>query len=244
MTETNISNTDTEQQFGITLLLQHNPGLVITLTYLAISFLGLLFSWSLFGEFGVNIFNFTEVSDFLLAALREPMTFVMAASAMLVTWILGWFGRLEVKHWATRNPTTRFGKLYTRSSKAVAHHPITPLIIFVLYSYFFISLYGNWKAESIKAGVGQVIRVQLTEPIAGGGVDGQTGDNVVIEGILLGSTNKYLFLYDPDSKITSAMPEENIVRVLIDHASERDDNDKQTPITSPSKKNEPQGPEQ
>ena len=244
MTETNSTNTDAGQQFGIALLLHQNPGLVITLAYLAISFLGLLFSWSLFGEFDVNVFNFTEVSDFLLAALREPMTFVMAGSALLVTWILGWLGRLEVKHWTTKNPTSRFGKFYSRSSKAINRHPITPIIIFLLYSYFFISLYGNWKAERIKAGEGQVIRVQLTEPVVANSGDGQTGGNVIIKGILLGSTNKYLFLYDPDSKITSAMPEENIVRVLIDHDSERDDNDIQIPITPPSEENEPKGPEQ
>ncbi len=243
MTETNSTNTDAGQQFGIAFLLHHNPGLVITLAYLAISFLGLLFSWSLFREFDINIFNFTEVSDFLLAAMREPMTFVMAGTALLVTWILDWLAKLEVKHWAPKNPTSKFGRFYKRFSKAINRHPITPMLIFLFYSYLFISLYGNWKAESIKAGEGQVIRVQLTEPIASGG-DGQTGGNVIIEGILLGSTNRYLFLYDPDSKITSAMPEENIVRVLIDHDSKRDENDIQIPITPSSEKNEPKGPEQ
>ena len=228
MAETTHTNSESRQQSGISALLHQNPGLGITLTYMAISLIGLMFSWSLFSEFNVNIFNFTEVSDFLLAALREPMTFVLAGSALLVTRLLHWLGMIEVRHWATKNPKGKFAKFYVRSSKAMNRHPITQVVIFVLYSYLFISLYGGWKAGEIKAGEGQVIHVQLTEPVADNRDENQAGNDVVIEGILLGATNKYLFLYDPESGITSAMPEENIVRVIIDHASTPTDGDEQT----------------
>jgi len=244
MVETTDTNTETWQQSGISLLLQQNPGLGFTLIYLAISMLGLLFSWALFSEFNINIFNFTEVSDFLLAALREPMTFLLAGSAILVTRLLHWLGKIEIRHWAAKDPKTRFARFYLRSSKAVNSHPITQLVIFVLYSYLFISLYGGWKARQIKAGEGQVIRVQLTEPVVDNRDENQAGSNVIIQGILLGSTNKYLFLYDPESGITSAMPEENIVRVLIDDASIPADRDDQTQTELPSEIKKPQGPDQ
>ena len=65
----------------------------------------------------------------------------------------------------------------------------------------------------------QLVRVQLTEPISNGRTEAWRG-NVVMEGILLGSTNKYLFIYDLESGVTSAMPEENIVRVMIKNDDE------------------------
>lgn len=243
MTETTHINTESRQQSGISLVLQQNPGLGITLIYLTISLIGLMFSWSLFSEFNINIFNFTEVSDFLLAALREPMTFILAGSAMLVTWLIDWLTMHEIRYWNIKSPKSKFGKAYVKSQK-LGRHPITRVFIFLLYSYLFISIYGNWKAKEIKAGEGQVIQVQLTEPVADGRGENQAGNNVIIEGILLGSTNKYLFLYNPESGITSAMPEENIVRVLIDHASIPADGDDQTQTAIPSEKNEPQGQDQ
>ncbi len=237
----NVSDTNTEsvQQSGINLLLQQNPGLGVTLIYLAISLIGLMFSWALFSEFNVNIFNFTEVSDFLLAALREPMTFVMAGSALLVTWLIDWLTMHETRYWNIKSPKSKLAKAYVKSQK-LGRHPIARVFIFMLYSYLFISLYGSWKGQEIKAGKGQVIRVQLTEPVP----DRHGENQVVIEGILLGSTNKYLFLYDPESGITSAMPEENIVRVLIDNASKPADGDDRPQSALPSETNESQGKDQ
>ena len=243
MSDVSDNNTETDQQSGINLLLQQNPGLGVTLIYLVISLIGLMFSWALFSEFNVNIFNFTEVSDFLLAALREPMTFVMAGSALLVTWIIDWLTMHEARYWNIKSPKSKIAKAYVKSQK-LGRHPIARVFIFVLYSYLFISIYGSWKAKEIKAGKGQVIRVQLTEPVPDSRGENQSGNGVVIEGTLLGSTNKYLFLYDPESRITSAMPEENIVRVLIDHASIPADGDDRPQTALPSETNEPQGKDQ
>ncbi|MCH6573173.1 MAG: hypothetical protein IH809_05965, partial [Proteobacteria bacterium] len=104
MTDVNNTNSESGQRSGINVLLHQNPGLGVTLIYLAISLIGLMFSWSLFSEFDVNIFNFTEASDFLLAALREPMTFVMAGSALLVTWLLDWLAMHETRYWKIKSP--------------------------------------------------------------------------------------------------------------------------------------------
>ncbi len=243
MTDVNNTNSESGQQSGINVLLHQNPGLGVTLIYLAISLIGLMFSWSLFSEFDVNIFNFTEVSDFLLAALREPMTFVMAGSALLVTWLIDWLTMHESRYWKIKSPKSTIAKAYVKSQK-LSRHPVSRVFIFLLYSYLFISIFGGWKAKQIKAGEGQVIRVQLTEPIADGRGESQAGDSSVVEGILLGSTNKYLFLYDPESGITSAMPEENIVRVLIDRESAKSDSDDHTQTELPSEKNEPKGQDQ
>jgi hypothetical protein len=219
MAEPDIKNDKADERTVASTLLQDNPGLVLTLCYVSISMLGMLFSWSLFSEFDVNIFNFTEASDFLLAALREPMTFVMAGTALLVTWSLISFGKLEVRYFKRNPAKNRFSKYYAKSSQAINHHPMARLAIFLLYCYLFISLFGNWKADEIKAGNGKLIRVQLTEPIAGGSA-GELRGSVITEGILLGSTNKYLFLYDLKSGVMNAMPEENIVRVMIDTVAE------------------------
>lgn len=204
------SNSDARDQYSlIPEILKQNPGFGFTVIYFGVSLIGLLFSWALFSRFDVNIFHFTEISDFLLAALREPMTFVMTAGAIIVAWGLLWFARFEARFFESRPPKTRLVRGYAGFSGRVNRHPLTIAFVFVAYSYLFIGLYGQWKADSIKRGEGQRIVVQLSEPPT------QNRSKTVVEGILLGSTNRFLFLYNPDTGITSAMPAENIVQVMI-----------------------------
>ena len=88
-------------------LLRDNPGLALTLGYIMASLVGLLFSWSLLHRFGLNIMDYTEVTDFLTAALREPLTFVVAGSAIPVVYLLRWLaGSTTTCRWWPWRPTT------------------------------------------------------------------------------------------------------------------------------------------
>ncbi len=193
-----------------TMLKQH-PGLVISLTYLVVSLIGLLFSYSLFSEFGINVFLYAEISDFLLAALREPMTFVAAGAAVLTVLLLNGLARLELRWFRRRAPTTRFGKAYLRLSQATYSSPWTQLLVFILYSYLFLSLYGEYRSEQIKAGHGDVIQIYIAEA---------TNSDDSIEpggqsGLLLGTTNKFIFVYDPVTGSTDVIPNESILRITL-----------------------------
>ena len=193
-----------------TMLRQH-PGLVISLTYLVVSLIGLLFSYSLFSEFGINVFLYAEISDFLLAALREPMTFVAAGAAVLTALLLNGLGSLELR-WIRRHPpTTRFGKAYSRLSQATYNSPWTQLIVFILYSFLFLSLYGEYRSEQIKAGHGEVVQIYIAEGTDSDGSVKPAGRS----GLLLGTTNKFIFFYDPVTGSTDVIPNESIIRIAI-----------------------------
>jgi hypothetical protein len=69
-------------------LLVRQPGLLFSLSYLLVSLPGMFFTWSLYDKLGVNYLQFAEVSDFLMAVLREPATLFMAATAVAVTLLL------------------------------------------------------------------------------------------------------------------------------------------------------------
>ena len=76
-------------------LFREHPALALTLGYLSVSAIGLTFSWALFRRFGVNFFLFADVSDFLMSAFREPMTFVLAGTAGAVGWLVHRLNRIE-----------------------------------------------------------------------------------------------------------------------------------------------------
>lgn len=68
-----------------------NPALVLSLSYLFISGLGLLYETFHFRQFGINILDYSEASDFFLMALKRPevillllLTVVLFASTRYV----------------------------------------------------------------------------------------------------------------------------------------------------------------
>jgi hypothetical protein len=72
--------------------LGNHPTLVLTLLYLYVTAIGIIYSAILYGRFGINIFDYAETADFLLAAFKNPIAFLapvilvaMGAAGLAVT---------------------------------------------------------------------------------------------------------------------------------------------------------------
>jgi hypothetical protein len=50
-----------------------NPTVVLSLLYLYVTAIGMLYSAVLYGRFGINVFDYSEIADFLLAAFKNPV---------------------------------------------------------------------------------------------------------------------------------------------------------------------------
>jgi hypothetical protein len=53
-----------------------NPTVVLSLLYLYVTGVGMLYSAVLYGRFGINVFDYSEIGDFLLAAFKNPVAFL------------------------------------------------------------------------------------------------------------------------------------------------------------------------
>ena len=67
---------------------REHPAIAGTLLYLQVNAVGVIYSWALFRNFGINVFDFAEANDFLLAAFREPFS-LLSAIGILAYAILG-----------------------------------------------------------------------------------------------------------------------------------------------------------
>jgi hypothetical protein len=86
-----------------------NPTLLLTLLYALITGVGILSSWALYREFGINIFDYAEIGDFLLAAFKSPRALdnliasLGSLSLIIVFLVLfAWGARLGERPWAAR----------------------------------------------------------------------------------------------------------------------------------------------
>ena len=51
-----------------------HPSLLLTLAYLLVSAIGVIYSYFFYREIGINIVKFVDLSDFLLASIQEPIS--------------------------------------------------------------------------------------------------------------------------------------------------------------------------
>lgn len=186
-------------------LLGQNPALGLTTGYLFVSLLGLSYEWTLFRRFGVNFFHYADVSDFLMGAFREPITFVLALSALVVgklaqmqiDWEQRWFSGREIH--------SRWLRRY-RSYSLSRFNQLSPVLLFLLYSVMFIWLYSDWRADSIRSGDGRSVQVMFVDAAPA---------TEAFSAALLGTSSRFVFFYEDEADLVWVVPNENIAWIRL-----------------------------
>lgn len=185
-------------------ILREQPALLLTISYLMLTSLGLGYQFAFFLQFRVNILDYAEISDFLLAAIREPAVLVLGLAPLLLLWAVQRFGE-----WLkTRN--TRFAALSGRTDTPLMRAVTYPFFI-AIYFFLFALKYGERVATSIKAGQGKQVRVELASSPARDTAAAAEAP----EALLLGKTTAFIFLYYPSERRTHIVPIENIARIVV-----------------------------
>lgn len=65
-------------------LFKEHPALIVSALYIASSVIGMFYSWAFLRQFGINVFNYAQISDFLLASLKEPVTWALVLLAVVL----------------------------------------------------------------------------------------------------------------------------------------------------------------
>lgn len=183
-------------------LFRDHPALAVSSAYVAASAIGIMFSFDYYSHFDINFFNFAEISDFLMAVLREPITFLLALGGGLVLALFRVHTYFEWRYFSRRPPKSWWLRAYYQASRPFYGNAWMEGTVLVLYVFLFISLYGDWKAERILSGESAEFVWLETE---------QARREVV----LLGATNRFVFAWDPASEHVSIVPHENLMRVIV-----------------------------
>ena len=65
---------------------REHPALIVSAFYVAASMIGMFWSWAHLRNFGINVFNYAQISDFLLASLKEPYTWALVFVTVALVW--------------------------------------------------------------------------------------------------------------------------------------------------------------
>jgi hypothetical protein len=180
---------------------REHPALAITLGYLFVSAIGLLFSWALFRRFGVNFFLFADVGDFLMSAFREPMTFALAGSAVAVGWVAARLNRIEERWLGEPEDRGRLARGYAWLRDRLGAR-FWPMIFAAGYCFLFIDDHADREADRIRAGESDRVTVL-------------TGAGERLERVQMGATSRFLMFYDPAGRRVEILPQEAVARMLL-----------------------------
>jgi len=167
---------------------REHPALLVSAFYVAASVVGMFYSWAYLRRFGINVFNYAQISDFLLASLKEPSTWALVALAVVLVLIDNRssrkVGRKNPRKWIAwyGSPRYRFVNNFAA----------------VFMVLIFIFAFANRQANNTEAGEGKLVDVEFAE----------NGD--VKTAILLGTTGQFVFLYDAPAERVHIHPLESI----------------------------------
>lgn len=173
---------------------------VITILYILAVGVGMLFSYQKYSEFGINIFDYAGVFEFLVAPFADYLILLFTVITFLLAYLLF---RLD-KLWKTKHPASykkmnfgweRSGRLLQQTSYAV---------MVIVYLYIAAGYYGELKREEI-----------FQQP----DIELKYQDNSVTSGKLIGVTSNILFLYKVGQvkaiPLTALVKEFEIMQVVI-----------------------------
>lgn len=181
-------------------------GLLLTLAYLFLGALGMLHEALIFSMFRINILDFAEPSYFLVSALRDPLIVVVSLVAVPVVAL---YYRFIVR--ANARPERQQWWRGTEAQRRFVERHYTALFVATtfLYAVVFSLSYVVYVAKQLRAGEGRRLRAEL---VADPGHFRRDSSAL----LMLGATQKYLFLYDRVRQVTSIVPSSNIARVVVE----------------------------
>jgi len=169
-------------------IFKEHPALMVSAFYVAASVVGMFYSWAYLRRFGINVFNYAQISDFLLASLKEPFTWGL----VIITVVLVLLDNASSRR-VERKTTAKWLAWYGSPKYRFINNFVAILVVLLfLYSYAFA------QARDTRDGNGKIVDVMFAD------------SGAATTALLLGTTGQFVFLYDEDTERVDIHPFENI----------------------------------
>ncbi len=168
---------------------------VITASYIIAVGIGMLFNYQKYSEFEINIFNYSDVFDFLIAPFSDFYILLFATASILFVSILFKLDSLWKNKWPKSYSKANFR--LDKKSWYKTYRLILIVISFVLYLYMSADYYGRYTKGKI------IIQNDISITLA---------DNEIKTGKLIGKTKDVIFLINSEN--VYAIPISSIVKEI------------------------------
>jgi hypothetical protein len=214
-TRTEPEGTQTDAVALLYELFRNHPAILGSLIYVLVTAIGIIYSGILYRRFGINIFDFAEMNDLLLAAFKDAFAFAMS----LVTIFLGLGFVLllrRAREGIDRSPLlsllfkwmTRLLPWIDRSQLLKWTSRLLPIVV-IIYAFAPAYIFAHFEANQILHDQEDPVRVAYRA----NAISAEPKIKQDVE--LIGTTNKVAFFYDANAerKPTLVIPHAQIVSI-------------------------------
>jgi hypothetical protein len=198
--------------------LRREPAVAITLCYLLVAMAGIFYNYWFYRAFDIPVLTLSQISDFLVAGLQQPMALLLVLSTFPLCWLMDLYNlrsrRRHVDALALLRASAslsgyqrlrrrflewRVGEMwYTRLSYAA---------VVAVYGWAFVGIYAKHRAEAVKRGEVAEVRVWLN------GENGGLEADRSATWSYLGAVANYVFVYDRTERRALVLPVNAIARL-------------------------------
>lgn len=156
---------------------------IITILYLLMVGIGMLFNYKKYARFKINIFEYADVFDFLIAPFQDFRIIMVSIIAVVIPLGMIWFDNYFRKRWPKTYSKLNLGLTNKSWFKKLR------ILFFSLVLFYFISEAASGYANFIKNNIDlqQTISVKFA-------------NDELINGQLIGKTKEVVFLFT-DNKV-------------------------------------------
>lgn len=198
---------------------KREPALALTACYLFIALAGIYYDHGFYqGGFGIPVLTLSQVGDFLVAGLQQPMALVLLVSTLPLCWVFDLINsrarRRRLQRVAVLEALPKPSWWQKRRLRFLRWHngamwmiQLVYLLVVVGYGWVFVSVYARHRADEVRQG--HVARVAIR-------LNGEPTDLPAADPKgwgYLGAVSSYVFLYDPVGKRSLVVPVDAIERI-------------------------------
>jgi hypothetical protein len=198
--------------------LRREPAVAITLCYLLVAMAGIFYNYWFYRAFDIPVLTLSQISDFLVAGLQQPMALLLVVSTFPLCWLMDLYNeRSRRKHLAALaklralEAPTHYQRLRARflgwRVGEMWYTQLSYVAIVAVYGWAFVGIYAKTRAEAVKRGEATEVRVWLN------GENGSAPAAQPATWTYLGAVANYVFVYDRAQGRALVLPVNSIERL-------------------------------
>ncbi len=198
-----------QEQWSVRAL--REPTLLLTATYIATSAIGLWASYCFYKPFGIAVLDYMQPADFLVAALHDPMYFLVVLAGAFLSWLgsrIDAFRERKPHRVEAIREKTWWGLIvFPRWRDKLTDRGFTAEYVFaaMLLGIAAWLIHGYTGVQSQRVFAEQGTRITIT-------YNGHEKPEAK-QPILLGTTTAWIFVYWPDEHTSEAVPQGQVARI-------------------------------
>ncbi|MGB5819381.1 MAG: hypothetical protein WBG90_07830 [Saonia sp.] len=151
---------------------------VITISYVFAVGIGMIFNYQKYAEFDINIFDYADVFDFLIAPFSDFYILLFATASTVFIIVLFYLDSLWQKKWPKFYSIANFG--LDKKSWFKIYRSVLIILSLILYLFISADYYGTYTRKKV------IDQKNITITLA---------DNETKTGKLIGKTKDIVFLF-------------------------------------------------